>query len=88
MLVEAGFLDLVDRVLVIDADEPERLKRIAKRNNMSEQEIYNIITSQSSRQEKLKVASDVINNNDGKNLLADQVKTLHEQYMKMAPQYN
>ncbi|MFV1992973.1 MAG: dephospho-CoA kinase, partial [Acidiferrobacterales bacterium] len=69
LLVEAGFLDLADRVLVIDADEPVRIKRIAKRNGMSEQEIGKIIKSQSSPQEKLKIADDIINNNGDKNLL-------------------
>ena len=86
LLVEAGFLDIVDRVLVIDADEPERIKRIAKRDGMSAQEIKKIIESQSSRQEKLKIADDIINNND-KNLLADQVKALHEKYMNITSRH-
>ena len=88
LLVEADFLDLVDKVLVIDADEPERIKRIAIRNSMSELEIDKIIKSQSSRQKKLKIADDIINNNFDKNLLADQVDALHEKYMKLAPRYD
>jgi len=87
LLVEAGFLDLVDRVLVIDADESERIKRITERNGMSEQDIAKIIRSQSSRQEKLKVADDIINNNYDKNLLASQVQELHEKYTKIASRY-
>ncbi len=87
LLVEAGFLDLVDRVLVIDADESERIKRITERNGMSEQDIDKIIRSQSSRQEKLKVADDIINNNYDKNLLANQVQELHEKYTKIASRY-
>ncbi len=87
LLVEAGFLDLVDRVLVIDADESERIKRITERNGMSEQDIDKIIRSQSSRQEKLKVADDIINNNYDKNLLASQVQELHEKYTKIASRY-
>ncbi len=88
LLVEADFLDLVDKVLVIDADEPERIKRIAIRNSMSELEIDKIIKSQSSRQKKLKIADDIINNNFDKNLLADQVDALHEKYMNTAPRYD
>lgn len=80
LLIEADFLDLVDRVLVIDADESVRITRVMERNGMARQDIENIINSQSSNQEKLKIADDVIDNNDDKTAIAQQVNELHKKY--------
>jgi dephospho-CoA kinase len=80
LLIEADFLDLVDRVLVIDADESVRITRVMERNGMARQDIENIINSQSSNQEKLKIADDVINNSGDETALTQQVNELHKKY--------
>src|SRR3989344_3455407 len=59
LLIEADFTDLVDRVLVIDANESLRLERTKARSGLSETEIQGIMTSQLGRQERLQKADDV-----------------------------
>lgn len=84
LLLEADFLDLVDRVLVVDADESVRIARVFERSGMSRQEIIKIINSQSSNHAKLKIADDVIHNNNNENSIAQQVEELHEKYMALS----
>lgn len=83
LLLEADFLDLVDRVLVVTANDSVRISRIVERNGLSEPEIKKIIDSQSSDQDKLKIADDVIENSSN-NPVAEKVENLHAKYMALS----
>ena len=84
LLVEAGFTDLVDRILVVDANESLRLERTRTRSGLSETEIRSIMASQLGRQERLQKADDVITNNSDIAHLEREVARLHGTYLALA----
>jgi dephospho-CoA kinase len=84
LLIESGFTDLVDQILVVDADEKIQIERTKARSNMSEPEIRAILATQISRDERLRKADDVIVNNSDIKQLRQKVIHLHEQYLKLA----
>lgn len=84
LLIEAGFTDLVDRVLVMDANESLRLERTKVRGGLGETETRNIMASQLSRQERLQKADDVITNDSDIAHLEREVARLHGTYLTLA----
>lgn len=85
LLIEAGFTDLVDRVLVVDADDTLRIQRTKTRSGLGEAEIRRIMASQASRQERLQKADDVITNNSDLAHLEREVARLHGVYSALVP---
>lgn len=85
LLVESGDLrKRCDRILVIDCPEPVQIQRVQARSGLSEEEVRSIIAAQASRQERLAVADDVIDNSGPPGALAPQVLATHEKYLKLA----
>lgn len=84
LLVEAGQRDLVDRVLVVDAQEHIQLARAQARDERSETEIRAILGAQASRDQRLKMADDCITNNGDLAALNIQVESLHQKYLTLA----
>jgi dephospho-CoA kinase len=78
-----AFLQLVQRVLVVDCDETAQVARVIARNRMSEAEVRGIIAQQTPRAERLQLADDVIHNDAGLDNLAEQVAILHKRYSGM-----
>lgn len=77
------FRQLVQRVLVVDCDEKTQIERVIGRSRMAEEDVRAIISRQTSRAERLRLADDVIYNDGGLDRLAEQVAVLHERYLKM-----
>lgn len=84
LLVEADFVDLVDRVLVVDVDEATQIVRTRTRSGLSEEEVRRILGAQASRAERLSAADDVVRNDSDLNRLRQQVAILHERYLSLA----
>ena len=84
LLIEANMVDLVDRVLVVDINKAEQIKRLQQRDNSSETEIKAIIASQCSTESRLAIADDIINNDGEQKKLKNLVQTLHNNYLKLA----
>ncbi len=78
-----AFRQLVQRVLVVDCDETIQIARVTGRSRISEEEVRNIIAQQTPRAERLRLADDVIHNDDGLDNLSEQVAVLHERYSNM-----
>lgn len=78
-----AFLQLVQRVLVVDCDETAQVARVIGRSNIGEAEVRAIIAQQTPRTERLQIADDVIHNDAGLDKLAAQVAVLHQQYSAM-----
>lgn len=74
------YLQLVQRVLVVDCSEELQVSRVVKRSGLSESEARNIIAQQTSRAERLRRADDVISNGGDLSSLAKQVECLHANY--------
>lgn len=84
LLIEAGFTDLVDRILVVDADEDLCIARASARTGLDKPEIRAIQASQLGRRERLQYANDVITNNSDSMHLEREVARLHGVYLTLA----
>ncbi len=83
LLFETDMTDLVDRILVIDCPETLQLQRVKQRDQLDDDQIQRIIASQSSREERLGRADDIIDNSKSTAELAEQVKNLHNLYLSL-----
>ncbi|MEA1889179.1 MAG: dephospho-CoA kinase, partial [Pseudomonadota bacterium] len=80
LLVETGFTELVDRVLVVTAGREKRLAWIKQRNGLSEDQIESIMAAQASDQQREAIADDIIENNGSLDSLFRQVENLDRTY--------
>ena len=83
LLVETGYTDLVDRVLVVTAERDKRIAWITKRNGLSETQIESIMAAQASDEDRYRIADDVIENNGSLDSLFKQVEDLDLGYRKI-----
>jgi len=84
LFTETGSYDWVDRVLVVDTDEVTQINRVMQRDGVSRQQAEAALASQTSRQSRLALADDVIENNGSIAVLDGEVKRLHHLYRKLA----
>jgi dephospho-CoA kinase len=79
-----GWRERVDRVLVIDCPEEVQVARVMARNGLTRAEVGAILAAQATRQDRLAIADDVIENTAGLDALERQVAELHARYREMA----
>ena len=84
LLIETGFSDMVDRILVVLASEANRIERVRKRSDLSEQQVRNIINTQATDAGRLEVAHDVVTNDGPLHALQGQVDALDRKYRELA----
>ncbi len=82
LTVSPEFQRLAKRILVVDCTEDSQVDRVVERSRMNEAEVRAVITRQTPRAERLRLADDVIHNDAGMDSLAAQVAALHERYLK------
>lgn len=87
LLIETDFVNIVDRILIIEAPEHKRIEWLKSRG-LQETEIKNIMSSQASSAERLEKADDIIYNDGSLTELAQQVDTLHQHYNRIAQELN
>ena len=81
--IPAHLKSLVERVLVVDVSKQLQIERVINRDKRSVNEAKAIIANQSSREQKLALADDVLDNNGAIEALEPQVELLHNRYMEM-----
>lgn len=87
LLVETGQVSEFDRVLVVDVEPETQVFRTIVRDNIDADKARIIMKNQASREQRLTIADDVINNNDtDRTDISSQVHQLHEKYMNLAQQ--
>ena len=86
LLAEKGKKEWMDRTLVIDSASKLRVERIQKRSNLSADEIRNIFATQATRNERLSIADDIIENNGPKEELQEKVENMHHYYLHISKQ--
>lgn len=84
LLVETNFVDLIDRVLVVDADEALQIARTSARDAVPPESVERVMAAQASRAERLARADDVIRNDGTLSDLEHEVERLHARYLAMA----
>jgi dephospho-CoA kinase len=75
------YLPHINRILVIDCDENTQIERVKQRSKLPESEIINIIKAQTSRKKQLKLANDVIENNENVEKLSEKIHEIHQKYL-------
>ncbi|MES9944174.1 MAG: dephospho-CoA kinase [Candidatus Thiodiazotropha sp.] len=84
LLFEAGQTSLADRVLVVDCEESRQIERVLNRDQLSRNQIEQIMTSQVDRQTRLQGADDIIENNGSLDALIDATERLHNSYLELS----
>ena len=77
----SGFLDMVQRTLVVDCEEATQVERAMQRKGLDEQTVRAIMATQISRTERLHRADQIIHNDNDLDSLQQQVAHLHQQYL-------
>ncbi|MFK7955783.1 MAG: dephospho-CoA kinase [Lysobacterales bacterium] len=86
LLVESGRLQQYDRIVVVDISPAVQRSRLQARDDRSDQEIDQILAAQASREQRLAVADDVLDNNLTKANLLSQVEALDKKLRTLATQ--
>jgi len=84
LLAESPMRRDMDRILVVDCSEDVQLARLLARDNETEQQARRIMASQASREERLRIADDVIRNDGDRADTERQVRSLHRRYLELA----
>ena len=85
LLLETGACaELVQRVLVVDCEEAEQVRRVMARSGLSAGEARRIMATQLPRAERLRRADDVLANDGDLPTLQRRVARLHAQYLDLA----
>lgn len=74
----------LDRILVVDCEKENQIKRTIQRDQVTADNVNLILKSQVSREFRLEHADDIILNNDNPEKLINQVGKLHEFYLNLA----
>ncbi len=84
LLIESGaYRGRINRLLVVDCDEAQQVSRVMQRSGLTAEEVRNIMATQTSRDERLATADDVITNGASYEQLQAQILTLHQRYVEM-----
>lgn len=81
LLLEAGYRDLVDRVLVIDVPVSLQVDRVVSRDQVQSDQVETIIKTQIGRETRIEQADDVLENCGNLKDLERQVERLHQHYL-------
>lgn len=85
LLFETGSCaEWVQRVVVVDCEEVEQVRRVVARSGLSAEEARAIMAAQLPRAERLRRADDVLDNNGSVESLQRQVARLHAKYLALA----
>ncbi|MCH9644314.1 MAG: dephospho-CoA kinase [Gammaproteobacteria bacterium] len=76
--------EFLDRILVIDCTVELQISRTQQRDHIDEQSIRNIMSHQCSREQRLKLADDIMSNEGPLEVLTRSVDKLHNQYQNLA----
>ncbi len=81
LLIDTGHWEMIDQILVVDADEETQIERVMQRDGFTEKQAKAIIDNQVSRNNRLEAADQVIDNSGDITHLRNQVELLHQAYL-------
>ena len=82
LLFETDQHEFCNTTILIDSSLNSQVSRTSKRDSVSEDSVKKIISAQMSRDDKLRIAKIVINNDDSLEQLESNVKKVHENLIK------
>jgi len=84
LLVETGrYMAILDRILVVDVPVAEQIARTSRRDGLDKPVIEKLISIQASREDRLSIADDVIENDKGREELSLAIQEIHAKYLKL-----
>lgn len=84
LLIESGWTDMVQRILVVDIPSKLQIQRTIARDNITDKQAQAIIDSQIDRDARLATADDVLDNTGDIATLTIHINTLHKEYLRLA----
>ena len=85
LLIEsADYRKRVDRVLVIDCPDAQRLARVQARSGLASDEVRRIFAAQATPAERRAAADDLVDNGGSLEELHEQIRALHRRYLELA----
>lgn len=84
LIFESGFDKELDYVVVVDADEELKVKRIMERDNCTREEVIKRMKAQMSQSKKRSLADIVIQNDGDIETLRERVKFLYSLFQKIS----
>jgi dephospho-CoA kinase len=84
LLLETNSQERCARVVVVDVPKEVQIRRTAKRDKVSPNQVEQMVAVQMEREKRLKKADDVLLNSGTIEDLEKQVEELHKKYIKMA----
>ena len=84
LLTRSPLLGFVDRVLVVDCAEETQVERLMARDGSTIDQARRILAAQASREERLAIADDIIQNNASRRDTRRQVLKLDRRYRRLA----
>jgi dephospho-CoA kinase len=83
LLIESGsWMELIDRLVLVDCPEETQIQRVMQRSNLAEEEVKQILAAQAGREERLKHADIVIENQGSLKDLEVEVQNLHHKILQ------
>jgi dephospho-CoA kinase len=86
LLVGSPLRQFVDRVLVVDCHQDIQIQRLMARDSESIEQARRILAAQSSREERLNIADDVVRSDESIEKTRQRVIDLDQQYRRLAAQ--
>lgn len=72
---------------MVDVTPETQLMRTMQRDDVTREHVEHILAAQATREARLAVADDVIDNNGAPDAIASDVARLHASYLKLASQF-
>ena len=86
LLAESGGYQNMDRVLLVDVDPEVQIDRLMARDDTTREQATNALASQASREQRLSIANDVLDNSASIEDVTCKVAQLHHRYLQLAQQ--
>lgn len=83
LLLETNSQEMCSRVVVVDVPKDVQIRRTAKRDKVSPNQVEQMVAAQMEREKRLEKADDVLLNSGTIEDLEKQVEELHKKYMQM-----
>lgn len=84
LLAETDAYPNVKRILVVDVEPETQIARLMARDNCSLEQAKQALAAQTSREQRLKFADDILNNSGSMEQAITEVARLHEKYTNIA----
>lgn len=84
LLAESGNYEWVDRVLLVDVPRETRIERLLARDGISRALAESMLAAQASREARIAIADDIIDNSGPLAALDAQIASLHARYVALA----